>query len=280
MLKQSIAMMRFGLTAYSLFIFALSAIFLHPVLSYSATIEGVVLYDKGLLDTSQVSAYKKYSDIINAAPAYTSSPGDKPGYYKLQLPAGIYYITASGKLNNREFFSYHGANPFRIEEGKLWLPFMTTPKTPASAKDSASAGIYGMVKFNGKPVDDAQVTLYSPDNTFFKGRGLLSSATGPDGTFRFAPEPGEYVIVARKRTAFKGTGPLSKGDLFCYFAGNPVRAAVMKETVIELECYPKGDLKGFLKEEAVSINRPATDITKFKDIEEKRKEIQVDKKRE
>jgi hypothetical protein len=83
-----------------------------------------------------------------------------------------------------------------------------------------------------------------------------------------SPEPGHYVIVARKRKGFTGFRPLEKGDLFCYFNGNPVNVEDLKETIIEIPCYPKDDLKAFLDTEvypSVLVKKSAEESVRFRE---------------
>ncbi len=236
-------------------------IIFHAATLYSAVIEGIVLSEDGPLEDSKVYAYIKYRDIKNGAPDYVSGPGDKKGFYKIDLPAGTYYLTASGKGDEKKFFSYHGANPIRIEGRDLWVPLMAVHETTADVNEALSAKLTGKVTFKGAPVKGAQVSIYPlpasvpgselrTPNSAFRGMGLLTSTTDENGIFVMSPEAGEYVIIARNRNSHKGMKPLERGDLFCYFAGNPVKTADSKETRIEIPCYPKDDLKSFLNEKA------------------------------
>lgn len=231
-------------------------ILIFPPLSPAAVVEGIVLSENGPLPDAQVYAYKKYSDIKNGNPSYISVKGEKPGFYKMELPPGRYYFTASGQSKGQKYFTYHGANPIEIKQKDLWVPFMTLQETEEVVHASPASYLSGKVTFRSEAVRHAQVSIYPvPDselrtrNSSFRGMGYLTSTTDTQGLFRMNAEPGEYVIVARKRQGFRGVRPLRKGDLFCYFSGNPVHVQSLKETMIEIPCYPKDDLKAFLDED-------------------------------
>ena len=220
-----------------------------PTWSHSAIIEGIVLCDQGRVADPKVYAYSSYQDIKSGIPSYTSTPHVKAGFFRIEVPQGTYYLTASGTFNGKEYFSFHGANPISIaKDEKQWIPFMAVPKAGGVITNSGDGGISGVVTFRGAPVKDAQVSLYYARETSFRGMGILTKTTGNDGFFRFIPEQGQYVIIARKRSDSREIRPLRKSDLFCYFPGNPVTTVPDKSVSIELPCYPKDDLGMFLDE--------------------------------
>lgn len=243
-------------------VFALLSLF--PLPSLAAEVEGVVLCDNGPVDDPQVLAYGTLQESAGGTPLYRSVADEKPGYFRLELPPGKYYLTAAGTFHGAQYFSFHGANPVIVNDEKLWIPFTVTPRTKASIKAADSTKLGGTVTFKGKPVADAQVSLYAASEGQFKGMGLMTRTTGENGAFSFAPEAGDYVVVARKRVAAKGEMPLKKGDLFCYYAGNPLSVAVGKETNIEIPCHPKDDLQAFL-EDWSRVKRVNAGLARFRD---------------
>ncbi|MEN8265041.1 MAG: NosD domain-containing protein [Nitrospirota bacterium] len=239
-----------------------------PACSFSAVIEGIVLSSSGPVEGPGIYAYKEYHDIKNGSPSHISMPGDKKGFYRLELPPGNYYLTAAGKVDGKDYFSFHGANPIQIAGGKLWIPFMVLPETTATAGGGPSAKLSGIVTFRGKPVTGAHVSIYSPSAPAFRGMGFLTNTTDESGLFRMKPEPGTYVVIARKRMDFGGIRPLKSGDLFCYPSANPVMIRQSGGTFIEIPCYPKNDLKAFLDEEiypAVLVKKSGEDSIRFRE---------------
>ncbi|MBI4826973.1 MAG: right-handed parallel beta-helix repeat-containing protein [Nitrospirae bacterium] len=223
---------------------------LAPLKSFSAVIEGVVLFENGPVEDSCVSAYSSFRDIEKGTPSFVSATGEKKGFYKLDLPPGTYFLIASGQSYGKKYFSYHGANPIKIEYKNLWIPFMAVSETAVSLKESSSTKLSGKVLFKNNPVKNAHVSIYPLAAGSFRGMGFLTSTTDDNGIFSMGIEPGEYVVIARKRTGNSGMTPLEKGDLFCYPAANPVNIAELKEIQVEIPCYPKDDLKAFLNEDA------------------------------
>ena len=243
-------------------------VLLLPARSFSAIIEGIVLSSSGPVEDPGVYAYREYHDIKNGSPSHVSASGDKKGFYRLELPPGNYYLTATGKVDGKDYFSFHGANPIRIAGEKLWVPFMVLPETTETARGGSSAKLSGRVSFRGNPVTGAHVSIYSPSDPAFRGMGFFTNTTDDNGLFRMNPEPGMYVVIARKRKDFGGIRPLKKGDLFCYPSANPVMVRQTGDTFIEIPCYPKNDLKAFLDEEiypAILVKKSGEDSIRFRE---------------
>jgi hypothetical protein len=239
-----------------------------PSQLFSADIEGIILSSSGPVENANVYAYKKFQDLKEGIQSYKSEAGEKKGFYRLALPPGRYYLTASGSVDGKDYFSFHGANPVNIGEKKLWVPFMVLPEKKEIITGSASAKLTGKVTFSGNPVKNAHVSIYSPMDPAFRGMGYFTNTTDDRGFFRFNPEPGEYIVIARKRKNFRGIRPLKKGDLFCYPSANPVSVDQNSETFIEVPCYPKDDLKAFLDEEvypAILVKKSGENSIRFRE---------------
>lgn len=218
--------------------------------AYAAVVEGVVFNEEGPLTDSSVNAYSRLGEVGSAPPQYVSSPGERPGSFRMKLPPGQYFFTAVGNKEGKSYFSFHGANPVTIEEERLWLPFAAVAANPASKSGATPDTISGVVTYHGQPVQDAQVSIYPSADEQFKGLGLLSCTTPANGSFRFSAAAGSYIVVARKRINSFGLMPLKKGDLFCYYPGNPLQITPGESVRIEIPCYPRDDLQGFLSQTA------------------------------
>jgi len=242
----------------------LLALALFPQSCFATLVEGVVVVEEGPLEGAVVSAYGSLKDSRGGEPLFRSTPGEKPGFYRLELPPGAYHLVATGNRAGVEYFSFHGANPVTIAAEKLWLPFLATPRTPPAVRRSDASRLAGVVTYKGKPVADALVSLYSASGEQYKGLGIVTQTTDVQGKFAVNTVEGDYTVVARKRLASDGVMQLRKGDLFCYYAGNPVAVVEGAETTVEIPCYPKDDVKGFLAERA-TVRRTRGELARFRE---------------
>lgn len=214
--------------------------------SYGGMVEGVVITELGPLDKAVVKAYPTLHDALYGSNAAVSTPGAKSGFFTLELPPGSYYLTAAGTGKGEKFFSFHGANPIKVEDKPVWLPFAASVLTAAVEKSSGVSKISGSVIYKGKPVSDAQVSLYADDEKNLRGLGLQTISSDASGRFSFMAPPAPYILVARKRVGGKTGMPLKKGDLFCFFGANPLVLHEKSEAAIEINCNPKDDQQAFL----------------------------------
>ncbi|MBI5665455.1 MAG: right-handed parallel beta-helix repeat-containing protein [Nitrospirae bacterium] len=255
-------------------------VFCFPGLSSAAVIEGIVLSENGPLEDPQVFAYDTFKDYVSGKPPHVFAKGDKKGFFRMKLPPGRYYFISTGESSGTKYFSYHGANPVEITGRDLWVPFMALPRTGEISNGPSGVGLYGKITFKGAPVHGAQVSIYPVADKIFRGMGFLTSTSDDQGLFRMSPEPGEYVIVARKRKDFNGLRPLRKGDLFCFYDGNPVSVAESGVKPIEISCYPKDDLVAFLDEQtypSVLVKKSGKGSLRFRDnkIERMSEELSI-----
>jgi hypothetical protein len=230
----------------------------------AAIVEGVILSEQGPVSQGRVEAYAEMQEIDRLPPRAVSTAGEKPGFYRLELPAGSYYLVARGTEGERTLWSFHGANPLTIGTDGLWLPFAVTERTAPVTSPAQGATISGMISYRGEPVAGAQVSLYAAADGVFRGFGLQNRETASDGTFRFEVVPGEYVLVGRKRLSTQTVKPLTKGDLFCYYGSNPVLAADNQSSFLNIACYPKDDVAGYLQDPQ-AVRRSKADLVRLRE---------------
>ncbi|HEY5973437.1 MAG TPA: carboxypeptidase regulatory-like domain-containing protein [Geobacteraceae bacterium] len=230
----------------------------------AAVVEGIILSDQGPVTQGMVEAYAQMQDIDHLPPSAVSTAGDKPGFYRLELPEGSYYLVAKGAEDGRPLWSFHGANPVTVKAYGLWLPFAVTERSAPEMSPANGAIVSGMVSYRGEPVAGAQVSLYAAAEGAFRGFGLQSRETSSDGTFRFEVVPGDYVLVGRKRLSAQTVKPLAKGDLFCYYGGNPVVVADNQNTFLRIACYPKDDIAGYLQNPQ-GVKRSNSDLVRLRE---------------
>jgi hypothetical protein len=236
---------------------AIILLMLAPLLScwdiaLGGTVEGVIFSDHGPVAGSQVFAYPDYQSLVNKKDYIKSSPGEKEGQYKLELPPGSYYLTATGTLAGQRLFSYHGINPITVGDDYRWLPFFLSEEQEPICTKGEGQGLSGLISYQGVPLDHGVISVYNSQDGKFRGMGLFTNTIGADGLFRFNLEPGRYVVVARQKKTEAGIGPVMQGDLFCYPATNPVTIAEDQLCELAIECYPRDNLEAYLAEDAVN----------------------------
>jgi hypothetical protein len=212
-------------------------------------LEGVVLSENGSVVDAVVTAYPDYTSLRNQQNGLTSTPGEKPGQYRISLPQGKYYLVASGSDHTTELYGYHGLNPLQIDEEYRWIPLILLPKNKAQCEPGFQ-GVGGRVLYKGLPLANSTVSVYALEDEPFRGMGLLTNTVPEDGSFWFDLDPGAYVLIARKRSAGRAIGPIKKGDLLCYFSNNPIQVLPAQSCMVDISCYPRDDLDAFLARDA------------------------------
>lgn len=211
----------------------------------ATTIEGIVLTAQGPATSAQVSAYRTFTDLHRQTNAIVSRPGAKPGLYTLDLTPGRYFLTAKGQDQGHSLFSYHGLNPITITDSPQWIPFFVLPVRAAQCEPGFQ-GIGGRILYKDAPLSHGSVSVYTMDDEPFRGMGVLTNSITDDGRFWFDLAPGSYMVIARQRQDDSAIGPLKKGDLFCFTAANPIAVQPATACSVDLLCYPRDDLDGYL----------------------------------
>ncbi|HWR58475.1 MAG TPA: right-handed parallel beta-helix repeat-containing protein [Thermodesulfovibrionales bacterium] len=244
---------RVDLCRYFMRLLVLIFILSIPVISHAVAIEGRVFDETGPLKDAKVYVYKTYESIVSDSPSLVSGPTDENGVYRFQLPEGEYLFTARGNKGGKELYAYHGNNPIKVEAENIWLTFMANQVRPPDYSKGETS-LRGVVTYKGKVVKDAYVALYKPDAKIFKGLGFRTESVNAEGAFYFSVPEGKYVVIARKTEGEKKIRPVKKGDLFCYYAQNPVEVKTDKAARIEVPCYPRGDRISFIDSPMIKTN--------------------------
>ena len=175
------------------------------------------------------------SPVETAEAPVAAGTTDREGIAAVEVPPGRYFLIArwakdgdfSRPVVPGDRFAYFGGNPVYVQPGPpreifLGLEEFTPPPGSLSVPPGAT-GVAGVILDNGVPAPDVRVSAYLASAGGFRDLGFAASApTGPDGGFVLDLPPGKYYLVARKRSGGGAAGPLRKGDLFGYYAANPV----------------------------------------------------------
>jgi len=216
--------------------------------------EGRVVWQGQVLSGARIYAYKDFDDLLKCSPAAVSGPTADDGTYRMDVPAGKYYLVVKkraagaddGPLAEGDMFSFHGSNPITVAQGAYTHVGFPTLKQPAKmtyedSNEPGSGSIAGVVTYQGEPLAGINVTLYLDPKGDFKGMGYSAAPpTGKSGSFRvdFLPES-DYYVIARKRANGANAGPLNDGDYFGYYAWNPVTIKAGKVAKVAFEVMSK-----------------------------------------
>ena len=220
-----------------------------PWTSQATMVEGIVLSEQGPVAGAQVTAFADYLSLADQRHGQTSTFGDKPGQFRLDLEPGIYYFIAEGADQQHQYFTYHGLNPITVKDQYQWVPFFAMPSQAARCEEGFQ-GVGGQVLYRQQPLNSGSISVYPLEEEPFRGMGLLTNTISSEGEYWFDLEPGNYVLVARKRQNQTGVGPIGPGDLFCFSSANPVEIKPANSCEVNLHCYPRNDIKEFLNQDA------------------------------
>jgi len=187
------------------------------------------------------------------SPSAVSPPTGDDGGFVMEVPPGRYVLVAKmrsegpddGPLAPGDLYSFHGSNPVSAVEGSMaHVGFSLVEYVPpvySDTGDPSAGGISGVVTYNGEPLQGAKVSIYIDPGTELKGVGYsFSPPTGPSGRFNFDFLPqSDYYVVAHKRLSGRSAGPISDGDYYGYYTGNPLRVEAGKSVNIEIRTVSK-----------------------------------------
>ncbi len=208
----------------------------------SAVLSGRVTYRGAPVPGATVALHDRYGPGGSGARRTIRCADD--GGFSAPVAPGTYYVVAEGSFEGTDVFAFSGQNPVNLGAGNRWLGMKAVPKeTPGAfpGRTARGASVEGVVLFNGAPVEDAYVFVYSGPDSLFKGMGIaMSPPTGRDGSFLVENLPeSSYYLVARRRGAGGATGPLEKGDLYGFHPANPVYLKDGAVTRVRIETVEK-----------------------------------------
>lgn len=118
----------------------------------------------------------------------------------------------------------------------------------AETAKPASGGFEGRVVIEGGVIPGAVVAAYASFADFVASKPVLvSKPTGDDGKYTLDLGPGSYYLVAKKRSATDGDGPVAVGDFFAFQGSNPVTVLPGKYTHVGFSMLPYA--RGVVQEE-------------------------------
>lgn len=194
-----------------------------PLVTHAATLAGKATVSGQAVPGITLRAWPVTSQTLSGAAPFQAEPTVANGLFRLEIPAGEYYLLAEGK----ELFSYYGRNPVTVPaEGLEGINLLMVGKQgPApQAQPQVDSGVMGLVTRDGKPVAGAITFVYPDLTSRLKGFGMgMAAPTDENGFFEVPLPAGSYYLVVRLRKGGVQAGPMRAGDLFGYLPENPLR---------------------------------------------------------
>jgi len=204
------------------------------------SIEGRVFTEVDVLPGAKVLAHRSYGDLLAGSAPLAEAKADKKGLYSLSLQPGEYFFSARGISGGKEYFSYHGSNPIKLGEEKLWLALNAT-SDPEPVYGEGPTAVSGKITYQGRPLEGAFAVLYRADSKMLKGLGVKAGVVDSTGRFTLSAPAGNYLVIGKKIAGTKKNRPPKKGDFYCYYSKNPILVKEKQTVSIELACYPIKD---------------------------------------
>ncbi len=202
-------------------------------------VKGRVAWRGELIPEVRVRAYRSITDIVSDRVAAVSAPTAQDGTYRLELPAGRYYLTArnyDADPRPGDYFCYYSGAPVVVpSQGFRQVGFnlIRLPQEEA-AKKSKRSGIWGEISYQDQPLERTYLYVYKKTDSDFKGPAWFIQPV-EKGRFRMSLPPGDYWLLARKRLKGGQYGPIEIGDYFNFYHGNPVHVEKGELKNIQLE---------------------------------------------
>lgn len=223
--------MKIGMLLLSLLLLA------QPLLA--GGIKGRVAWRGELVPGIRVHAYTSIADIALDKSVAISPPAAQDGTYKLDLPAGRYYLVARNYAHQPvagDYFCYYSGAPVVVNSEEYRQVGFNLIQIPAAQPDvqAERSGLRGNLTFQGQPLEHAYLYVYKKTDTDFKGPAWFVQPV-EKGPFRMSLPPGDYWLLARKRLQGGQYGPIERGDYFNFYYGNPVHISAGVQKSIQLE---------------------------------------------
>jgi hypothetical protein len=173
---------------------------------------------------------------------------DADGVYRFPPVApGEYRLTAEARREGKVWGALSGKNPVQLAPGSdAWIGLQAVPRDAPAMRElpggaTGFGALGGVVRFEGAPVEGAVVSLYLDEDEGLRGPGFRQSPpTGPDGAYALEEVPeGRYFVVARRRQAGGGFGPVREGDLYGAVLASPVAVEERRETRVDVHLVRK-----------------------------------------
>lgn len=211
--------------------------------STETALEGTLLFAERPLAGAQVEVYLRQEKDRSTQP-FTAVTTDQQGRYRLELPAGSYYLIGKKKEETedgrvRMLMGECPTNPLQLTTGTLKVaPFSIKEMGRDGALAPApETGVRGRITEDGKAVAGAFVYVYTETEAGLMGPSYGAAVrTDADGTFTVGLPAGRFFLAARWRADGSRVGELAIGDLNGSYPGNPVEISLGQ--TIDLQPFP------------------------------------------
>lgn len=219
-------------------------------------VQGVLLFGEHPLPGAQIEVYLKNDKDRSTLPFAVTST-DAEGRYRLNLPAGRYYLIGKKKEENagrvRMLMAECPGNPVETDAAIKEIPPFSLHEMGQSGSliPDPGTGVTGRIVAAGAPVAGAFVYIYTEEAAGLMGPSYGEAVqTGDDGRFRIDLQAGRYYLAARRRADGSRMGEVQPGDLNGTYPGNPV--TVPRGSVASLGDFPLKTVDGGQRQERLS----------------------------
>lgn len=191
-------------------------------------VEGRLLFQGEAVAGAQLEVYLQSGNQRSSTP-FSVAASDGQGRYRLQLPAGSYYLVAKQKQQgggqNRMLMAEAPANPYQVKGAMLAIPAFSLQEMGLGGNlpSDPNTWLEGTITAEGQTLNNAFVYVYSEPSANLLGPSYAKvEQVDAVGGFRLELPAGRYWLAARQRADGSRSGEPDVGDLSGNYSGNPV----------------------------------------------------------
>jgi hypothetical protein len=214
-----------------------------------AEIRGMFVTHRMPVSGAEVRAYSSVAAGLWKTGYAAKALTDGNGVFRLPVPPGRYFVVGRADSTAGTLFAFPGRNPVAVsfgEEADIGLPsVLAPPQVVAGASSAPRPSIVARATHLGESAQGVTVQAFRPGAPDFRGPGVASAVTKEGGVATLYLPPGDYFLVAKKRTTGAALGMVDEGGLFGVYPYSPVKLSPGTSVSVEIPLFEK---RGILEE--------------------------------